>query len=128
MTAPGQQDWSRVTAWSVMEPHADAVEIHEGPQVFLRGFEKVPGPVGHLIAVWWCDSEVCNGGFHQFFSNSTGILAPEAAAGFRAIGLNDCAEIVEQAIEMFGEPYPRTRADREAVLATLLRPGTKREQ
>src|SRR5262249_40500524 len=63
----------------------------------------------HLFASHWCQSEVRNGGFHQFFSNSTGILAPEAAAGFRAIGLEACASLLEEAMKHFGSPYPRER-------------------
>ncbi|WP_369973953.1 DUF4375 domain-containing protein [Polaromonas sp. SP1] len=36
-------------------------------------------PSRHLFAVHWCQSEICNGGFMQFFANSTGVLAPEVA-------------------------------------------------
>jgi hypothetical protein len=58
-------------------------------------------------------TEVCNGGFHQFFSNSTGVLAPEAVEAYRAIGIPEWAEIVAEAMQFFGEPYPRERFDRE---------------
>ena len=104
------------------------MSIYDGPIIFLNGFEKLPEPARHLFAVWWCDSEVCNGGFHQFFSNSTGVLAPEAAEGFRAIALNECAELVEAAIKMFDEPYPRDQEARLAVLERLKRPGDKRKE
>lgn len=59
---------------------------YEGPEEFVRQFRRVRPEVGHLYAAHWCQSEVRNGGFHQFFSNTTGLLAPEALEGFRAIG------------------------------------------
>jgi Domain of unknown function (DUF4375) len=77
--------------------------------VFLLQFGKVRPELGYLFASHWCQSEVCNGGFDQFFYNSTGVLAPEAAAGFQAIGLDDLAALVRQAMDVFGDHYPRNR-------------------
>jgi hypothetical protein len=112
--------------WQLVEPIWDRISIYDGPDAFLEQFGEVPREIGHLFAVHWCDSEVCNGGFHQFFTNSTGVLAPEAAAGFRAVGLEECATIVEEAMAFFGAPYPRERAVREVRLATI--PGDTREE
>lgn len=115
-------------AWQVIEPYWRAVSIYGGPIVFLQGFEQLPEPARHLFAVWWCDSEVCNGGFHQFFSNSTGVLAPEALEGFRATGLAECAELVDVALSKFHEPYPRAHEARHAALQAITLPGEEREQ
>jgi hypothetical protein len=95
-----------------IEPMWDRISIYDGPDVFLRTFATVKPEAGHLFAAHWCQSEVRNGGFHQFFYNSTGVLAPEAVEGFRAIGLPDCAEILQEAMSVFGEAYPRERDDR----------------
>jgi Domain of unknown function (DUF4375) len=95
--------------WSVIEPIWDSISIYDGPEVFLLQFGKVSPEVGHLFASHWCQSEVCNGGFDQFFYNSTGVLAPEAADGFQAIGLCDLAALVRQAMSVFGAAYPRDR-------------------
>ncbi len=81
---------------------------------------------GLLFAAQWCQSEVRNGGLHQFFSNSTGVLAPEALAGFSAIGLAEWAIILEEAMAYFGNSYPREQADRLRLLTG--RPGSRREQ
>jgi hypothetical protein len=62
--------------------------------------------VCHLYAAHWRQSEVINGGFYQFFHNSTGILAPESLEGFRAIGSHDCAVALKNAMKYFGEKYP----------------------
>ncbi len=129
MTKPeADRDEPGDAAWHAIEPYCESVGIYNGPQVFVDSFEKVPEPARRLFAVWFCDAEVCNGGFHQFFFNSTGVLAPEAAEGFRAAGLTELAELLETAIARLGEPYPRDRAKRLAVLETLKRPGTKREE
>jgi hypothetical protein len=57
----------------------------------------------------WCQSEVCNGGFHQFFHNSTGLLAPEAVDGFEAIGARELGSTTGEAMRYFGLPFPRDR-------------------
>ena len=64
--------------WRLLEPIWDSVSIYDGPKTFLRQYRRLPRAVGHLFAAHWCQSEICNGGFHQFFGNSTGVLAPEA--------------------------------------------------
>jgi hypothetical protein len=69
---------------------------------------------------------VRNGGLHQFFSNATGVLALEALAGFRAMGLTEWAAILDEAMRYFGEPYPREQADRHERLAGCC--GRRREE
>lgn len=103
--------------WQVLGPVWDSIGIYEGPAVFLDQFRTVRPEVGHLFAAHWCQSEVNNGGFYQFFTNSTGVLAPEALEGFQAMGLREWAAILGQAMTHFGAPYPRDREQREAKLA-----------
>jgi Domain of unknown function (DUF4375) len=128
MSSNPQRDARQVTAWSVIEPFWDSVGIYDGPVIFQRDFETLPLPVRHLLAVHWCDSEVCNGGFHQIFSNSTGVLAPDALQGYRAIGLEECAQLVERSMSLFGEEYPRDRQERQSSMCKLERPGDRREE
>jgi hypothetical protein len=73
------------SSWQIVSPHWASVDIYGSADDFLRTFAQFPEPAGHLLAVRWCESEVCNGGSHQFFTNPTGVLAPEATRGFRAI-------------------------------------------
>ena len=79
---------------------------------FLRQLRAVRPALEHLYAVHWCDAELCNGGFHQFYTNPTGVLAPEAADGFEAIGLTECAALVRKTMSFFGTPYPRDQVER----------------
>jgi hypothetical protein len=112
--------------WQLVEPVWKEISIYDGPSEFLRQFHRVRPEVGHLFAAHWCQSEVRNGGFHQFFSNSTGVLAPEALAAFRAIGLEEWASLLNEAMRFFGEPYPREQDERQELLATV--PGNKPEE
>jgi len=64
-------------------------------------------------------AEVHNGGFHQYFDNSSGLTAPEAVESFRQLGLNDIAEPVIEAMSVFGPVFPRERDVRQAFLNAI---------
>jgi len=117
MTIPTPQPGERY--WRALAPYADAVSIYDGPEVFREQFVRLRPGLGVLLAAHWLDSEVCNGGFHQFFSNSTGVLAPEALAAFHTLNLGDAAEAVQEAINFFGDPYPRERDIRQTMLESI---------
>lgn len=102
--------------WSLIEPVWKLINIYRSTNEFLRQFRSVPPVVGHLFAAHWCQSKIRNGGLHQFFTNSTGVLAPEAFEGFRAIGLTEWAEILADAMGFFGDSYPRDRVERRKML------------
>lgn len=102
--------------WSVVDKVWDDISIYDGPQVFLEQFNSAPEASRTLFAAHWCQSEVRNGGLHQFFGNSTGVLAPEAVLAFRAICMPRLAAIVAEAMKWFGPEYPRMRSVRESGL------------
>ena len=104
----------------MVEPYWERVST-QSVGTFLRDFQRVPMRAGHLLAAHWLQSEVCNGGFHQFFTNPTGVLAPEAIAGLWAIGLGDLADVAEQAAAFFGKDYPRDAESRSAALDAFAR-------
>jgi hypothetical protein len=106
-----------VDYWTLVEPvWLPLNRTWDDPEKFVRKYRRVRPEVGHLYAAHWCQSEVCNGGFHQFFFNTTGLLAPEALEGFRAIGVVEWAEILAEAMKHFGVPYPRDRDERQEFL------------
>ncbi len=91
----------------VLDPHFDRLcDCSRDEAAFEDSFRAFPEPVRHLFAIHMCCCEVSNGGFHQFFFNSTGLWAPTATAGFRAIGLTGTVAILEEAMAMFGANYP----------------------
>lgn len=104
--------------WDFIEPYWDVFNIYDGPEAFESSIRGVPLPAVLLYAAHFCQSEVHNGGFLQFFHNSTGVLAPEAIEGFAVIGMPTLASIVKEAASTLGVPYPRDRDDRwDALLA-----------
>jgi hypothetical protein len=96
--------------WNAIEPVAETVDFYRGPKVFLSQYSRLEPAIGKMLAAHWCVLEVCNGGFHQLFFNSTGVLAPEAADAFEAFGMTQCASVVRCAMSRLGPRYPRRRA------------------
>lgn len=105
--------------WRLVGPICEVINIYDGPDVFLDSYSKTRVEAALLYAAHFCQSEVCNGGFQQFFFNSTGVLAPEAVLGFRAIGQEKVAALVENAMLPFASPYLRDREARQSILETL---------
>jgi hypothetical protein len=101
-----------------IDPIWDDIDI-DSVESFQRTFQNVPSELGLLYAAHFCQSEVCNGGFTQFFWNSTGVLAPETVEGFVAIGQVKVADVVRRAMSMLGSPYLRDRAARWLALDGL---------
>lgn len=63
------------------------------------------------------EAEVNNGGFHQFFFNSSGQLVPETCEALTAVGANETRRLLEQAVAIaFPNGYP---ADPERVREEL---------
>jgi hypothetical protein len=99
--------------WRCVEPIWDSVSIYDGGEIFLRGFGEVSEKQRVLFAAHWAQSEIMNGGLGQFFTNDTGVLAPEAVEAFQALGMPKCALLLSEAMTFFGERYPRERLVRQ---------------
>jgi hypothetical protein len=111
---------------SLVEPYFRQVRTSAEPKDFVASFGRIPRPNGLLLAAYWCDYEVQNGGFLQFFTNPTGVLAPEALAAFEAIERQDLATLVRRTMAYFGDQYPRSQDSRIAIIS--LRRGAYRGQ
>ncbi|HEX6369248.1 MAG TPA: DUF4375 domain-containing protein [Longimicrobium sp.] len=84
-------------AWRVIEPAYDAVSIYDGPEALASQLRPLTGGQRALLALHWCVSETMNGGFDQFFTNPSGLLADEARAAFERIGVPEAASLLDQA-------------------------------
>ena len=62
------------------------------------------------------EAEVNNGGFDQFFRNSSGNLSNEIVSAFKQIGALKTAAICEKAISLFPKPVPATQEERAQLL------------
>ena len=65
------------------------------------------------------EMEVNNGGFSQFFYNSSGDFSNELVGAFAAIGANTTASICQKAIDAFGRDIPVDRDERQEMLDEL---------
>jgi hypothetical protein len=90
-------------------PIWDAVSIYDGGDVFIEQISKVSKKQRVLFSCHWAQSEIRNGGLRQFFSNSTGVLAPEAVEAFEAIGMSIASNAIYKAMQFFGPHFPRER-------------------
>jgi hypothetical protein len=98
--------------WKLVDPVWDHLVQWDSPAEFLSAFSSTEVSARTLFAAHWLYSEVSNGGFHQFYWNSTGVLAPEAASAYEAIGMPRTANTVRQSMSWFPAPYPRERQTR----------------
>lgn len=104
----------------MIEPAYDAVSIYDGPEVLARDLAPLTPGQRALLALHWTDSEVCNGGFDQYFLNSTGIMASEALAGYHLIGAAQTAELMTEVMNRFPGGSPsKDRNERMRWLESL---------
>jgi hypothetical protein len=73
----------------------------------------------HLVAFGWLRAEINNGGFSQYFFNSSGDAAPDAMAAAAAMGATEVAALLGRAIALLGDPYPLDQASRQQRLEEL---------
>ncbi|MDA9363616.1 DMP19 family protein [Polaribacter sp.] len=66
------------------------------------------------------ENHTTNGGFEEFFWNSSGQFSHEILAAYEAIGANKTATLIYNAFKEFGEiPIPKDHAFRKKILTEL---------
>jgi Domain of unknown function (DUF4375) len=111
---------------AVLEPYWKKIDIYSGPDQFLATHGAAPLLQRRLFAAHLCEAEVANGGLFQFFTNATGVLAPEALEAYQHLRLADLAEVLLEAMAVFGPSYPRRQEERQARLIRI--PGKPRQE
>lgn len=110
---------SDVKYWELVGTVWTTINIYEGPEVFRETFENAPRSAALLFAAHFCQSEVCSGGFEQFFWNSTGVLAPEAVEGMKMIACPELGSVIQSAMDRLVIPFVRDRACRQRLVHAL---------
>ena len=86
------------------------------------GCDSFSVPQRHVHAVFLCDMDVTNGGFSQYFVNTSGDYWPAAVVAFEAIGSLARQKVEQDAVALFGVPSPSTdRTARQKQLSKLIR-------
>ncbi len=71
-----------------------------------KGAKGLTKPQLYYLALWWLDAEVRNGGFSQYYFNSSGELSPHAVKAAQSVGAPELAEIIQKANALFGKNGP----------------------
>ena len=91
-----------------------AVKCHYGEDLSVL---SVPERIFYTTQI--LEMEVNNGGFGQFFFNSSGDLANEVVHAFTEIGAVKTADICRKAFSVYGEEIPKDRDERQDILECL---------
>jgi hypothetical protein len=99
------------------------IKLSESPTgPFWRiDYDKLSAPEQVFLLIWELESEVNNGGFHQYFYNSSGVLAPNVVSALKAMGAQATAEIAQRALNAVGNAITSwsNDADRQASVNRL---------
>ncbi|MBR2054197.1 MAG: DMP19 family protein [Clostridia bacterium] len=81
--------------------------------------EKLSHPERVFFITQNVEIEVNNGGFSQFFYNSSGDFAGEMVEAFQEIGAEKTAVICQHALDAIGQPLPQNRAERIELIEAI---------
>jgi hypothetical protein len=70
------------------------------------GFDALTEPERVVFCLDKLEQEINNGGFEQYFHNSSGDIAAVTPSALRAMGASQVATIVEKALELFPNSQP----------------------
>lgn len=103
-----------------MDKNGQLIQLSEQGRFWRLEFHDLSRPEQVFRAVWELEGDVNNGGFHQYFFNSSGDTAFAVVDALEAIGAEQAARIVARASGIFpGSAPPRDREERQALLASF---------
>lgn len=92
--------------------NTESFESLSGPVAALferadsKGIDSLTTSERVVFVVWSAVGQIENGGFDQFFYNSSGDFAAEAAPAFRTIGATGKAAVIDRALQLFPNGIP----------------------
>ena len=103
---------------SIYEGYYDDFNFYEGREEWLKSIEHIPEKAVNLFCIHWLHLEIYNGGFWQYFHNSTSVTLPEAIRGFQAIGMSEVSSLIKEASLKLGDPFPFDTEERRQIVGT----------
>jgi len=92
----------------MQDKNKQLIALSENPnsRFWKVSYEELTTPEKVFVSIWELESEVNNGGFHQYFFNSSGDNARHCVSALESIGAMNFAALVKQANSVFenGEP------------------------
>src|SRR5262249_26412833 len=91
-----------------MEMNRRLIRLSENKRVgcWAMDFEALPEPKRVFRAIWELESQVNNGGFYQYFWNTSAWTIPGVWQALQAIGATSTAAIVNDAVAAVGRTLP----------------------
>lgn len=108
--------------WSIGDTNERLIALSEYVAEKCRfgiKMEKLSHPERVFFITQNVEIEVNNGGFSQFFYNSSGDFAGEMVDAFQEIGAEKTAAICQQALDVVGQPLPVNRAERIELIEAI---------
>jgi hypothetical protein len=103
-----------------MDENSRLIRLSEQGRFWSVPFAELSPPERVFRAIWDLESEVNNGGFHQYFFNSSGDTAFAVVGALEAIGAPQAAQIVRAANRIFPHATPPAdRVERQAHLEAI---------
>ena len=102
--------------WTINEPAYWTINIYGSYDDYLESAKGFTVEQRYLNAICWYFAEVNNGGHHQFFYNSTGIVWKDTLGGLRLFKMDILADNLQSVIDYFGGSVPFDRAERWTIL------------
>ena len=102
--------------WTINEPAYWSINIYGSYDDYLESAKGFTLEQRYLNAISWYFAEVNNGGHHQFFYNSTGIVWEDALTGLRLFKMDTLADNLQSVVDYLGGSIPFDREERWAIL------------
>ena len=102
--------------WTINEPAYWTINIYGSYDDYLESAKGFTLEQRYLNAISWYFAEVNNGGHHQFFYNSTGIVWEDALAGLQRFKMDELANNFQTVLDYFGGTVPFDREERWKLL------------
>ncbi|UTC64613.1 DMP19 family protein [Treponema sp. OMZ 788] len=106
-------------SWDICEPLWFIINIYEGYEDYIKSAENFTLEQRYLFAITWYFAEVNNGGHHQFFYNSTGIVWEDVLNGFKHFKMPEFAANFRKVIDYCGGSISLDREERWNMLESL---------
>ena len=102
--------------WTINEPMYWTINIYGSHDDYIESSKGFTLEQRYLNAICWYFAEVDNGGHHQFFYNSTGIVWEDALAGLQRFKMDELANNFQTVLDYFGGTVPFDREERWKLL------------
>lgn len=106
-------------AFEIIEPIRWISNIYDGEEEYIKSVSSFSENQIMIHAIFTYIAEVDNGGHDQFYFNSSGIVWRNALKGFRTIGLEEVALILEESNNRMGGDPSLDRSERIRALDVL---------